>query len=317
MPLKSFSINSRILMIAIAFVIFAFLYEPFLSAQSCGCEVSDAKEQEYNDLLVLDDIQKSDSESVHLPWGVPVSNASASNEHLLHQVDYIIGYDDDLRIPIWVASRLTTADVTVERPRTECFRRDPRLSDDAAAFCADYNEPVYDQGHMVPNADMTRTEPAMINTYIYTNITPQHDKFNRGIWAYLEAYARALTKVKGEVYIISGSIFDKDGNAQRDEDIDADRVAPSLRVGIPTHFYKIILYERSNGFIDTLTFLLPHTDVKITGTIKKDNYLREHLTTIDSIEAVSGLDLFEALPNHKETAVEAFQATELWSSIGN
>jgi endonuclease G len=168
---------------------------------------------------------------------------------------------------------------------------------------------------MVPNADMNRTEAAMINTYMFSNMTPQHDNFNRRIWAYLEKYARALAKIKGELYIVTGSILDKDSDGARDEDVDADRVDPRDRVAIPTHFYKIFLYQRSNGFIDTMTFLLPHTDEKITGAVKSDTYLTQHLTTIDTIESITGMDFFSVLPDFKETAVENFQANTLWSSF--
>lgn len=83
-------------------------------------------------------------------------------------------------------TRLRDHDLAVPRDRTQCFRRDPRLATPAAAFCADYNEPIFDRGHMVPNADMERSEAAMINTYMFSNMVPQHDRFNQQIWAHFE-----------------------------------------------------------------------------------------------------------------------------------
>jgi DNA/RNA endonuclease G (NUC1) len=38
---------------------------------------------------------------------------------------------------------------------------------------------VFDRGHMVPNASMERSLWAMINTYMFSNMTPQHPEFNR------------------------------------------------------------------------------------------------------------------------------------------
>ena len=159
-------------------------FAPAANAQSCRCEVSDRHEAAYNILLNLTDAEKADVELIHLPYGVPTS--PTSNERLLHQDEYVVGYDDDLRVPTWVAYRLTTDDLKWERPRTRCFRRDPRLDEDDAAFCADYEEPIFDRGHMVPNADMVRSEAAMINTYIFSNMVPQHDRFNQVIWSRLE-----------------------------------------------------------------------------------------------------------------------------------
>ena len=70
--------------------------------------------------LLLSAAEKAEAEALHLPFGVPPS--VSSNERLLHQVDYIINYDDDLRMPLWVAYRLTEADLRINRERTECFR---------------------------------------------------------------------------------------------------------------------------------------------------------------------------------------------------
>ena len=90
-----------------------------------------------------------------------------------------------------MAYRLRDSDIDEPQERTECFRRDVRIEeDDDAAFCTDYEEPTFDRGHMVPNADMTRSESAMINTYVFSNMAPQHDRFNRIIWQRLERYAR-------------------------------------------------------------------------------------------------------------------------------
>lgn len=296
-------------------ILFLALPSSKLFSQSCSCEVSDNKEQEYNNLLNLDQDQQADSTAVHLPWGMPETSGTATNERVLYQEDYIIGYDDDLRVPLWTANRLTTADVTANRPRTECFRKDPRLPDDAAAFCEDYDEPIFDRGHMVPNADMKRSEAAMINTYMFSNMTPQQANLNQRIWSYFEKYVRALAKIRGEIFVITGAVFDKDGDGKRDPDNNADRVQPRDRVAIPTHYYKIILFQRSNGFIETMTVLLPHTNKKITGSVKSDKYLKDHFTTIDDIEVLTEIDFTSQLADNKEEAVENFQAQKLWPSF--
>lgn len=88
-----------------------------------------------------------------------------------------------------------------------------------------------------------------------------------------------------------------------------DLVAPTNRIAIPTHFYKIILHVRPSGFIDTISFILPHLDESVGST---SPFLSNHIATIDEIEAVTGIDFFPELPNQRETAVEAFRAAGLW-----
>lgn len=289
---------------------------PLRAQDHCDCDISDSKRRAYDALLRLDADEKDEALRVHLPWGKPDEPAGATHEHLLVQREYVINYDDDLRIPIWVAYQLRKDDVEMRRERTECFRRDVRLeSDDAAALCADYDEPVYDRGHMVPNADMTRSEAAMINTYMFTNMTPQQAQFNRGIWQRLESHVRDWAILKDEIYVVTGAVFDKDGDQHRDEDDDANRMS-THRVAVPTHYFKIIMYERPTGFIESMVFLLPHNNDSHTGKAA-EKYLADHLTTIDEVERLTGMDFRVDERNGdeetaKEKAVERFKASVVW-----
>jgi DNA/RNA endonuclease G (NUC1) len=69
---------------------------------------------------------------------------------MIHQREWLTWYDDDLRIPIWVAYELTKSDAKKHLVRLDCFRKDPRLDDEVASVCADYDEPIFDRGHMIP-----------------------------------------------------------------------------------------------------------------------------------------------------------------------
>lgn len=284
---------------------------PVQSQVCSGCEVSNQTVTKSNQRLNLTDSQQADAESRHLLGGRPTPPANATNEHMLHQVEWITWYDDDLRLPIWVAYQLTSDDASASLTRRDCFRRDPRLSDGTASVCGDYEEPVFDRGHMFPSADGNRGRFVMTNTFIFSNMAPQHDRFNRGIWARLEDRVRAWAIVADGVYVVTGAVFDKNDDGERDADADVDLVSPTNRVGIPTHFYKIILHVRPSGFIDTISILLPHLDQNVGST---NTYLRNHITTIDEIEQLTGIDFFPELPDARETVVEAFQAPAVWNT---
>jgi endonuclease G len=149
----------------------------------------------------------------------------------------------------------------------------------------------------------------MTNTFIFSNMAPQHDRFNRGIWARLEGKVRAWAIVADGIYVVTGAVFDRNDDGQRDADADAELM--SNRVGIPTHFYKIILHVRPSGFIDTISILLPHLDENVGST---NTYLRNHITRIDEIEQLTGIDFFPELPDTRETVVEAFESPGLWNT---
>jgi|GEM_PF-5291089 len=151
------------------------------SSQVCtGCEVSAQTIANADEQLHLTDSERTDAEARHLLGGKPIPAADSTNERMIHQHEWITWYDDDLRVPLWVVYELTKEDASAQRTRKDCFRKDPRLPKEASSFCEDYEEPVFDRGHMVPRSDLNRTVVAMINSFIFSNMAPQHDRFNRG-----------------------------------------------------------------------------------------------------------------------------------------
>jgi len=86
-------------------------------------ECKAAQRNACNVLLLLDDADKAQAETTHLPYGIPTPPVGSTNERLLHQSEYIINYDADLLVPTWVACRLRDSDIQ-ERARIDCFRPD-------------------------------------------------------------------------------------------------------------------------------------------------------------------------------------------------
>jgi DNA/RNA endonuclease G (NUC1) len=283
------------------------------AAEHCpDCEVSDAKRAQYDALLNLTASQKQTAQTRHIPYGMPVAAVTVAHEHMLHQKDYVTWYDDDLRVPLWVAYRLTRSHAGAVRERLDCFRRDPRLSNDAAAECEDYFEPTFDQGHLAPNADFKATESMMLNTYVYSNITPQHKNFNEHTWERLETLVRMWAKKRGDLFVITGAVFDQNDDNIRDADNLAQRVPPGKRVAIPTHFYKIIFQKHLLTADESIAILLPHDNAKHTGDAWV-TYITSHITTIGEVERVTGINFLPGLSATKRVAMETFKAPALWA----
>ncbi|HUS35931.1 MAG TPA: DNA/RNA non-specific endonuclease [Verrucomicrobiae bacterium] len=281
------------------------------AADRCDCDAEvRPRIDSYDALLNLSASKKKSLEKKHFAYGQPVAPAGTTGEHLLHLQEYLIWHDDDLRVPLWVSYKLTRADLNTHRERLECFRRDPRLATNECGTCDDYNEPRFDRGHMIPNSDLERSESAMLNSYFFSNMTPQYSNFNRGIWQRLEGMVRDWVRERGTLTVITGAVFDKDDNQARDADGDADRVAPLNRVAIPTHYYKIVVKKKNSG-PEAIAILLPHNNSKQPNGQYRA-YLTEHITTIDQIEALTGIDFFPTLATSRETVLESGRAAALW-----
>lgn len=235
--------------------------------------------------------------AMHLPWGPPRATAPVSNERLLAQRDYVIGYDADLRVPLWTAERVVHARIG-QIDREDCFRRDPRLNAAAASTPADYNEPIYDQGHLAAFANQSSSDIAGHNSFIMSNMAPQTCQFNRGIWQILEGITRLWAAEHGTVHILSGSIFDRDGNGARDDDASAQRMLSRngrQRVAVPSAFFKIVTLRRPDDGLATLSVMMPHNEANPDGPAALA-YLQAHVTTVAEIERVTGLDCSRTNP---------------------
>ena len=238
----------------------------------------------------------------HLPFNLHRSSIDDDNSQVLFQGGYVMSHDPDLRTTIWVSYRLTGGDIKGAKgqKRVNCFRRDPRLDRDIAANPADYKEPIYDQGHMANDADMKDDLIEQANTYLMSNMSPQHCRFNRGIWLSLEHLTRiwAADDAYGDILVTSGAIFDRDHDGERDADQEALLMKSSSnkeRVGVPSSYFKVILRQDESGW-KAISFLLNHTNVDhgtSWGDVKQD--VIESISTISEIEKLSGLTLHPAL----------------------
>src|SRR5690606_32883338 len=109
----------------------------------------------------------------------------ATNEWMLAQRDYVIRYDGDLRLPLFTAERVYARRLG-KVDRTDCFRRDVRITAALASRPADYDEAIFDQGHLAAFANQGTSVIAGNNSFIMSNMVPQTCQFNRGIWQILE-----------------------------------------------------------------------------------------------------------------------------------
>lgn len=275
------------------------------------CSIRRAEVAAFDALLQLDDDAVAAAVDAHAPYGLPTG---FTTDILLAHEEYLVNYDPTVLLPTWASYTLIDADI-VSAERETCFREDIRLDPADRSTLADYEEDIFDRGHLVPRADMNRSRKAVINTFVLSNMMPQHDQFNRGIWGTFEALVRVWAIQRGTIHVVTGPLFDADDDGQPDPVDAIDRVLPLGRVGIPSHFFKIVLHELPNGFIESIAVVLPHTDDEVPQALPTADELEliaDGITSIDVIETLSGYDFFADMEPRKQRAVERFVAPQLW-----
>jgi len=219
----------------------------------------------------------------NLKMGVPSWNCDI----ILDREGYALGYSKHYQQPLWVSYKLTAAEASNGKARrTENFRTDPMIPGGSAAP-EDYQGAFYDRGHLAPAADMTFSLQAMSESFLLSNVSPQKAEFNAGIWRELEAQVRQFAAANGEVYVVTGPIFQPGKPVVT---IGASRVA------VPHAYYKVVL-DATPPDCRAIGFILPHRG--------SDRPLREFAVTVDTVERATGLNFFDRLDPELERKLES------------
>lgn len=290
-----------------ACVAFLLILVPSVSrAADCTAAQREAADRQ----LWLNERDRDLATNTVFPWGTPVIAGEDGGRRLV-QRDYVIEYDDQLQGPVWAANVLGLKKLT--GGRIDCFRQDPRIPGPVASRPSDYDEPIFDQGHMVPNADMTFGQIPIMNTFVMSNMSPQFCQFNRGVWQILETFERFWGESGSPLYILDGAVFDRDGDGRRDPDDQSIRMrsrSGRTNVAVPSAYFKILARQGSDGRLETLTILLPHDQTDVDGQAALD-YLSAHITTVAAVERLTGTDFFPAATSSLN------EDHQLWSTSGS
>ncbi len=224
----------------------------------------------------------------HVRYGAPNEDSV-----LLCRTGYALSHDPQRKVAIWVAYHLTREHMDGAEDRTEDFRPDADLASGERAELADYKGSGYDRGHMAPAEAMAWSRVTMSESFLLSNMAPQIGvRFNRHIWKALETRVRKWTKARGELYVVTGPVFKTDT---------PKRIGQN-QIVVPTHFYKVLFDPVK---VEGLAVLLPHQEL-VTSK------LPDFVTSIDTVEEMTGLDFLTSLNDEVESIVEARKPDGLW-----
>ena len=199
-----------------------------------SCRMQPAKSTKTSSIKVEEDF----SQAIEFPF-------IADDEKIISHFAYSLSYNEQHEQASWIAYQLKASEIERNFKRNDKFIEDP-LIETQSANKSDYKSSGYDRGHLAPAADMTWNETAMIESFYFSNMSPQLPGFNRGIWKKLEENVRDWAVKYDSIYITTGPVFKQ-----------TDSVIGANRVTIPTHFYKSILIY-NDSLKQSIGFLLPH-----------------------------------------------------------
>jgi len=197
--------------------------------------------------------------------------------------NYSFGWSQKDRVALWVAYPLCKLYTNGSAGRTNAWALDPLLGEDSAAPFNGYAG-SYARGHQIPSADRQCCYDANAQTFYGTNMTPQLNEHNEGIWADLEGKVRGWANTSDTTYVVTGVMVSSSSKTERD--------SYGNSVTIPDAYFKAVLkYSRASTFApwNAAAFYLEHK--AYSGNISKSNSM-----SIDELEKITGIDFFVNLP---------------------
>lgn len=152
---------------------------------------------------------------------------------------------------------------------------------------------LVNRGHLAMKSHAQRISwKAGCNTHVFVNAVPQEAHFNQGEWLSLEAYSGAAANKFGQVWVITGPIFDDPGAP------DTMGLTGEIPVAVPDAMFKILVKENPNEDLpDVLAFIYPQPNNAYVKCSQADNqsHIYDHtefLVSVLEIEQRTGLDFF-------------------------
>ena len=215
--------------------------------------------------------------------------------------NYSFAWSQKDLVSIWMAYPLckTYTDKVVDR--SDAWNYDPILGPELS--CAPFSGYAgdYARGHQVPSADRLCCREANEQTFYGTNIIPQLNEHNEGIWQNLENRIREVANASDTTYVVTGCVVEGSKEITTDSD--------GKNITVPVAYYKAVLRYKK-GDADVWTGAAFYTEHKRYP----NNDLKAVSMSIDELEEMTGHDFFVNLPgkvgDDAAAAVEAQKPTD-------
>jgi len=235
------------------------------------------------------------------PSGATSDPSNTTNYLLIHS-QFATGYNAQRGIPVWTSWHVGRTDLTKAAPRQDDFRPDPALPRQFYQVTPkSYAGSGFDKGHNCPSGDRTASLDDNSATFLMSNMVPQASQNNQQTWAHLEEYTRSQVTKGQEAYVVMGS-YGRGGTGKNGPASTIDQG----RVSVPARIWKVVVFL-PEGANDLQRIAAGQGRVVAIDT-PNDNSSNpdwtQYLTSIDKIEAASGLDILSALPSATQAQLQ-------------
>lgn len=241
-------------------------------------------------------------------------------------VTYTEEWDKELRTQRWAAYALTDLNAVNNWNRNnwrgstwkgaywdgDPFQEDSIIPHMYRTYASDHYNNGFDRGHIVNSQDRLMSQHANGQTFYLSNMQPQLNAFNSGIWLNMENWVHNLgfNKTKRKTLFVVKGGTTTPTTAIPSPLLSSDEVyALTYRhctIPVPRYFWMAILRLDNSNQYHGIAFWVEHTKNTASN-------IKNYTISIDELEARTGIDFFPNLPDEVEAEVEAKRDLTDWS----
>ena len=181
------------------------------------------------------------------------------------------------QVSLWVAYPLYGKWAESNVSRKDAYAPDPFIDDAKQPATGGYSG-NYSKGHQIPSADRLGSRAINNSVFYMTNMTPQDQTFNGGLWAQLETQVRTWADASDEFYVVTGCVVK--GSTKTTS-------SNGLTVTVPAKYYKALLRKKGSTYT-ACAYIYDH----FTSQTK---FSESDRISVDRLEELTGIDFFPNL----------------------
>ena len=238
-------------------------------------------------------------------------------------ITFSLEWDNSKVANRWTCYELHAGNALSGADRNDDFKADPEVA--VSPTLDDYRKSGFSRGHLCPSADRQCSKEQNKQTFFLTNMQPQYQSHNGGLWSRLETLVRDYATNDDytalhcdTMYIVkAATITDKvTVNNEEVDGIYADRCIGNENhtheLIVPKYFYMALLhYNKENDSYHSIAFWTDHID-----EVQSVKNLADYAISIRELERRTGIDFFCNLPDVIEDDVETQEPDlDFWKKI--
>ena len=219
-------------------------------------------------------------------------------------VNYMVEWDCLKKSQRWTCYTLNNTNSTKNVSRyysdSNQYPQDPDIPSNYRFASDPYWRSGYDHGHICPSYDRLCSSEANYQTFYMSNMQPQFNKFNAGLWLKMENIVSGnwnRSSFRDTLYVCKGGTID-----------DPELILSTTDKGmiVPKYFYMAVLCKNTQGY-KAIAFWAQHLNFDHSN----DNLI-DYVISIDELENRTGIDFFCNLPDDIEEKAERVVYPQSW-----